>query len=358
MSLSSRREFLRRSAAVGALSALPASSALARSVAPPEAPRVPLAQAVIATWDNRAAAEAAWNRLTAGEGALDAAEQGVWIPEADPSDTSVGLGGRPDRDGKVTLDACVMDHQHRCGAVAALQDILHPVSVARRVMEATPHVMLVGDGAREFALQQGFEPTDLLTDASRRAWEAWRETPEAQVRPPINVERRRPVSADDHDTIGLLALDRRARLAGACTTSGWGYKLPGRVGDSPIIGAGLYVDGSVGAATATGHGEEMIRIAAAHSVVEAMRFGLSPEAACQSAVERLARVTPSDTREIQAGFLALTPDGASGAWALQPGFVYVVTLPEGAPEPAGGIRARTPVVGGVTYTIEAPALLG
>ncbi len=316
---SSRRDFLRRSAALGALSALPASGALAapppeadREPTPRASPRAPLAQAVIATWDNRAAAEAAWNHLRGGGAALDAAERGVWIPEADPDDSSVGLGGRPDRDGKVTLDACVMDHRHRCGAVAALEDILHPVSVARRVMEATPHVMLVGAGARDFAIQQGFEPTDLLTDRARLEWEAWRETPEAQTRPPINVERQRPVSADDHDTIGLLALDRRAHLAGACTTSGWGYKLRGRVGDSPIIGAGLYVDGSVGAATATGHGEEMVRIAAAHSVVEAMRFGLSPASACRVTVERLARVTPSDTSVIQAGLLALAPDGDSG----------------------------------------------
>ena len=350
VSLFSRRSFLRRSAALGALSALPAS-AVAQAGA---SPVVPVA---LATWDNRAAAAAAWGVLRGGGAALDAAEAGARVPEADPDDRSVGLGGRPDRTGRVTLDACVMDHRHRCGAVAALEDVVHAVSVARRVMEATPHVMLVGEGARDFALEQGFETADLLTEASERDWRAWLEAPEG--RPAVNIERRDGFDPrDDHDTIGMLTLDAEARLAGACTTSGWAYKMRGRVGDSPIIGAGLYVDGEVGAATATGHGEEMVRTAAAHTVVEAMRHGRSPAEACRLAVERIRRVTPTDVAEVQAGMLALTPDGRVGGFALQPGFIYVVTLPDGAAAPGGRITARTPVPGGTTFTVEAPALLG
>ena len=344
----SRRDLLRSGAAAGALAVLPAT---ARAAA---APRHPVAPVALATWNNAAAAAAAWAVLRADGAALDAAEQGARVPEADPADRSVGLGGRPDRDGRVTLDACVMDHRHRCGAVAALEDILHPVSVARRVMEATPHVMLVGEGARQFALAQGFPTADLLTPEAEAEWRAW--TREADYVPPVNVERRDLPVETDHDTIGMLTLDAAGHLAGACTTSGWAYKLRGRVGDSPIIGAGLFVDGAAGAATATGHGEEMIRVAAAHAVVEAMRHGRTPADACRLTVERLRAVTPSDPARIQAGLLALAPDGAVGAFALQPGFQYVVTWPDGAAPPDGDVVARTAVPGGTTYLVEAPSL--
>ena len=344
--MSTRRDFLRQSAALS-VAALPASPALG------SARRQPVLPAVLATWDNRDAAEAAWAVLRAGGCALDAAEQGVWIPEADPEDRSVGLGGRPDQTGRVTVDACIMDHQHRCGSVAALEDILHPVSVARKVMETTPHVMLAGEGARDFALAHGFESVDLLTAESEREWHAWLNTPEG--RPAVNIERMD--TQNHHDTIGLLALDAAGRLAGACTTSGWAYKLRGRVGDSPIIGAGLYVDGEVGAATATGHGEEMIRTVAAHSIVEAMRHGASVMEACRQSVERLHRVTPSDVAEVQAGLLAMSASGQVGGFALQPGFVFVVTLPDDTPEPEGVITNRQPVDGGMTYTVEAASLL-
>ena len=359
----SRRDFLRQSAALGALAALPAcapeessaSSSPGASSASPVA-GAQTAPVALATWNNQAAIAVAWEVLNAGGYALDAVEQGVWIPEADPEDTSVGLGGAPDRDGRVTLDSCIMDERHRCGAVAALEDILHPVSVARKVMEETPHVMLVGEGARQFAIEQGFELTNLLTDASERAWREWTATND--YRPAINIERRDLPVEQDHDTIGLVALDSEGRLSGACTTSGWAYKLRGRVGDSPIIGAGLFVDGEIGAATATGHGEEMIRMAAAHSIIEAMRHGKDPQDACREAVERLRRVTPSNPDEIQAGLLALRRDGVVGGFALQPGFNYVVTLPEGAPEPDGEITERVPVPGGTTFVVEAPALMG
>ncbi|MEM1054629.1 MAG: N(4)-(beta-N-acetylglucosaminyl)-L-asparaginase [Bacteroidota bacterium] len=348
-----RRDFLLQSAALGA-TALPASGALAASLAPTPL-RLAVRSAVLATWDNRAAAEVAWTALRTQDTALNAAERGVWVPEADPNDRSVGLGGRPDRTGRVTVDACIMDHAFRCGAVAALEDILHPISVARKVMEETPHVMLVGDGARQFAVEQGFRLTNLLTPESVREWREWQASPAA--RPAVNIERRLPVE-EDHDTIGMLTLDVRGHLAGACSTSGWAYKLRGRVGDSPLIGAGLYVDGEVGAATATGHGEEMIRVAAAHAIVEAMRHGASPTDACRQTVERLARITPSDASEVQAGLLAMTVDGQIGGFALQPGFVYVAALPEGTPEPEGVIAHRTPVTGGTIYTVEAEALFG
>jgi len=346
----SRRDFLRQSAVLGAFAALPGPLA-APSHRPGPAP------VALATWNNQAAVAAAWAVLHEGGYALDAAEQGVWVPEADPEDHSVGLGGYPDRDGRVTLDACLMDERHRCGAVAALEDILHPISVARKVMEETPHVLLVGEGALQFALDQGFERTNLLTPAAEAAWRAW--TAEHDYRPAINSERRDAYPArGDHDTIGLLALDRAGRLCGACTTSGLAYKLRGRVGDSPLIGAGLFVDGEVGAATATGHGEEMIRTAAAHTVVEAMRHGMAPEDACRTAVERIRRVTPSDVTAIQAGLLALSADGRFGGFALQPGFNHVVTLPEGTPEPERHVTRRTPVPGGTTYAVAAPSLQG
>ena len=345
----SRRDFLRQSAALGALATLPACVPAARARGRAAAP------VALATWNNQAAIAAAWNVLHGGGWSLDAVEQGARVPEADPADRSVGLGGRPDRDGRVTLDACIMDERHRCGAVAAVEDVLHPVSVARKVMEETPHVLLVGEGARQFALDQGFEAVDLLTDASKREWEAW--TQEAGYRPAINVERRDLPVEDDHDTIGIVALDAAGRLSGACTTSGWAYKMRGRVGDSPLIGAGLFVDGDVGAATATGHGEEMVRVAAAHTIVEAMRYGRTPQDACREGVERLRRVTPSDPADVQAGFLALDLDGRVGGFALQPGFNYVVTLPDGAPAPGGEVTQRVPVPGGTTFVVEAPSLL-
>ena len=312
--LTSRRAFLRRSAGLGAWAALPGA---ARAM---QLPRLPESPVVVATWNNRRAVAAAWEVLSSGRPALDAVEAGVRIPEADPEDQSVGLGGRPDRDGRVTLDACIMDADGRCGSVAALEHILHPISVARRVMEATPHVMLVGDGALQFALDQGFERTNLLTPASEAEWQAWLTT--SEYRPVVNIER--------HDTIGLVALGADGRLAGACTTSGMAYKLHGRVGDSPIIGAGLFVDDEAGAATATGVGEEVVRICGAHLIVERLRQGDDPEAACREAVGRIVRKSPSDLRDVQVGFLALRKDGAVGGYAVQPGFVYAVQTPDGA----------------------------
>lgn len=268
---------------------------------------------VLSTWNFGIAANAeAWKILSSGGRALDAVEAGARVPEADPDETSVGLGGMPDRDGRVTLDACIMDEHGNCGAVACLEHIVHPISVARAVMEKTPHVMLVGDGALQFALANGFEKTNLLTKRAEKAWKEWMK--KSEYKPVINVE--------NHDTIGIVALDEQGNLSGACTTSGMAFKMRGRVGDSPIIGAGLYVDNEVGAATATGVGEEVIRIVGCHLVVELMRQGQSPQDACRLAVERIVKKNPSKARDIQVGFLALNRKGETGAFGLQGGFTY------------------------------------
>lgn len=279
---------------------------------------------VVSTWDFGVGAnQAAWKRLSAGGSALDAVEQGARWAEGDLCNPTVGRCGNPDRDGVLTLDASIMEGDGRCGAVAALEDIAHPISVARRVMEDTPHVMLVGEGAQQFAVAQGFEKRRLLTPEAEKAWHAWRER--AEYRPQINAERRlRPGDKDNHDTLGMLAIDRNGRLAGACTTSGMAWKMHGRVGDSPIIGAGLYVDNEVGAATASGVGEEMIRNAASFLVVELMRQGRTPMEACREAIERVVRKRPEASKSLQVCFLAIDKHGEVGAFALHGGFVYAV----------------------------------
>lgn len=277
---------------------------------------------VLSTWNFGVPANAeAWKILSANGRALDAVEAGVKIPEADPTERSVGLGGRPDRDGKVTLDACIMDEFSNIGSVACLQNIVHPISVARAVMEKTPHVMLVGEGAFQFAMTQGFKKENLLTPESESEWKEWLK--KSEYKPKVNIE--------NHDTIGMIALDMNGNLSGACTTSGMAFKMHGRVGDSPIIGAGLYVDNEVGAATATGHGEEVIRIAGCHTVIELMRQGHSPEIACKKAVERIissAKKRNKPLSEVQIGFIAINKKGEHGAYCLQKGFTYAVYTPD------------------------------
>ncbi len=284
---------------------------------------------VISTWDFGIAANAAaWNVLKNSGRALDAVEVGVHVPEADPNNQTVGLGGFPDRDGKVTLDACIMDEFGNCGSVAALENIVHPISVARRVMEKTPHVMLVGEGALQFALQQGFKKENLLTPKSEKDWKEWLKT--SKYSPQINIENKSfrpdklPGNQYNHDTIGMLAIDSKGNLSGACTTSGMAFKMRGRVGDSPIIGAGLYVDNEIGGATSTGVGEEVIRNVGSFLVVELMRQGYSPEDACKEAVMRIIRKKPQTAKEIQVGFLAINKQGKYGAYAIQKGFSFAV----------------------------------
>ncbi len=289
--------------------------------------------AVVSTWDFGAAANArAWAVRRSGGSAVDMVEAGARVAEADPANHSVGLGGYPDRDGHVTLDAVIMDHAGNLGAVCALEDVVHAVSVARAVMERTPHVMLVGEGARTFALEQGFEPAVLLTPEAEAAWRQWLTT--AEYAPRANSEnadwRSTPGGPGNHDTIGILALDADGRLGGACSTSGMAFKMRGRVGDSPLTGAGLYVDQAVGAATATGVGEDVVRVCGAHSVVEAMRAGASPTEACRQVLERLVRLRGAALAGHQVALLAMDVRGGVGGFALLPGFTYAVTDTTGA----------------------------
>ena len=293
---------------------------------------------VISTWDAGINANrGAWEVLGKGGRALDAVEKGVMVTEASQN-CCVGLGANPDRDGIVTLDASIMDENFNCGSVAFLERIKHPVSVARRVMEKTPHVMLVGEGAQQFALAEGFplEEKKLSMEAQRN-YEIWLKKSEYKS-PTINIENRKdhgpfaPAQLEsgewNHDTIGMVAMDMQGNLSGSCTTSGAGFKMRGRVGDSPIIGSGLYVDNEVGACTATGQGEDVIRIVGSHTVVEMMRQGLSPEAACKKAVERIAKIKGAKAKDIQVAFLALNKKGQVGSFALHPGFSFAVKSAE------------------------------
>lgn len=274
---------------------------------------------VISTWSHGIMAnDDAIKVLKIGGSALNAVEKGVHVVEADPNNHSVGIGGYPDASGKVTLDASIMDHLGNAGAVCYLEDIVHPISVARKVMEETPHVMLSGDGALEFALKQGFDRQELLTPKMEKEWRKWVET--AEYKPEVNFE--------NHDTIGLLALDKEKHLAGACTTSGMAYKLPGRVGDSPIIGAGLFVDGEVGAATATGMGELMMKTVGSFLIVELMRNGYSAQEACEIAIKRIwdRYRNDKDNALFQVGYLALSKNGDIGAYSILPGFQYALAV--------------------------------
>ncbi|MBF9255131.1 N(4)-(beta-N-acetylglucosaminyl)-L-asparaginase [Pontibacter sp. 172403-2] len=310
--MNSRRNFLRLSAwgATMASGLYPIGKAFAGSPGKGKMNK----PVVISTWNHGIPANAAaWEILSQGGQALDAVEAGVRVPEGDPNVRTVGYGGFPDREGHVTLDACIMDKDSNCGSVAFLEHIKHPISVARKVMEETPHVMLVGEGALQFALAQGFQKEDLLTPESYKDWQQWLK--ESKYKPVINIE--------NHDTIGMLALDAQGNLAGACTTSGAAYKMHGRVGDSPIIGAGLFVDNEVGAATATGLGEAVIRMVGSHLVVELMRQGNSPEQACKLAVERII-AKQKDVKDLQVGFIALNKQGEYGGYCIQKGFDYAV----------------------------------
>jgi len=274
-------------------------------------------QLIISTWNHGLPAnEEAWKQLNNGKSALDAIEAGVKIPEADPNVKSVGYGGFPDRDGKVTLDACIMDYKSDCGSVSFLQGIKHPISVAKRVLENTPHVMLSGDGALQFALSEGFVEENLLTPDTEKAWQKWLE--ESKYKPVINIE--------NHDTISMLVLDKDNNLFGGCTTSGAAWKMHGRVGDSPIIGAGLFLDNEVGAAAATGLGEAVIRTAGSAMVVELMRQGKSPYDACKEIVERIYNKHKNhrDMEYLQVGFIAVNKNGEYSGYSLRSGFNYAV----------------------------------
>ena len=313
--MNNRRKFLKKAGLISAVIAINPAKAAEFLPGKKLKTKKPV---VLSTWKfGLQANEEAWKILSSGGKALDAVEKGVRLVENDPAERSVGYGGRPDRDGKVSLDACIMDEKANIGSVAALEHIKNPISVARAVMEKTPHVMLVGEGALQFALEQGFKKTNLLTEESEKEWKEWLKN--SEYKPVVNIE--------NHDTIGMIAIDNDGNLSGACTTSGMAFKMHGRVGDSPIIGAGLFVDNEVGAATATGHGEEVIRTVGSHLVVELMRHGYSPQRACEEAVKRIHRnftLQKRSLKDTQIGFIALNKLGETGAFCLQKGFNYAV----------------------------------
>ena len=267
---------------------------------------------ILSTWNfGLPANEVAIKALSDGGNAMDAAEAGARHAESDEQNNSVGYGGLPDENGNVTLDACVMDSNGNAGSVAFIQNIKHPVSVARKVMEETKHVMLVGEGAKQFAVSKGFKEIDLLTSKSKKEWKKWLK------------ERREMTPHETHDTISVLVQDKNGDLAGACTTSGWAYKMHGRVGDSPIIGAGLFVDNEVGSAAATGLGEEVIKTTGSFLVVELMRQGYSPNEACSEALNRVIKAHNGNP-DFQIGYIALRKDGEAGAACLKWSFDYAL----------------------------------
>ena len=272
----------------------------------------PVKPLVIATWNTSLAVETAAKVLQNGGSALDAVEQGCRIEEANEKNQTVGKGGLPDRDGDVTLDACIMNDKGDYGAVLGVKNITHVISLARKVMEETPHVILIGDGAEKFAYEKGFKRENLLTESSRKAWEKWKET--SEYKPIINIE--------NHDTIGMLAIDKKGNISGACTTSGLAYKMAGRVGDSPIIGGGLFVDNEIGGASATGLGEEVLKTVGSFLIVELMRQGKSPQEACEEAIGRIVNKPGKDFKNFQVGYIALNKQGETGAYSIHEWFSY------------------------------------
>ena len=311
-----RRNFLQK-AALGSVGITALGSSIAakastpnqtkdRQETPPLNSSLPV---VIATWSVEDATQKAWQSLQDGTTALEAVIAGCGVEEANAKGQSVGIGGLPDRDGRVTLDACVMNEKGDYGAVLCMQNIMHPIAVAKMVMEDTPHVIMAGVGAEEFAVSQGFKRENLLTEQSKKDWEIWKKT--SRYKPIINIE--------NHDTIGMLAVDKNGTISGGCTTSGLAYKMAGRVGDSAIIGSGLFVDNEIGAATATGLGEEVLKTVGSYLVVELMRQGKSPQEACELAIERIIEKTPN-FEDFQVGYIAVNKKGETGAYSIHEGF--------------------------------------
>ena len=266
----------------------------------------------ISTWKTTEANYKAGSLLDNGTDALNAAVIGVAVEEENPKNTTVGYGGAPDRSGNVTLDACVMNHLGDCGSVVAVENIMNVARLAKDVMEKTPHVMLAGRGAEEFAISEGYKKINLLTKTSKKDWEKWLENEE--YKPIINIE--------NHDTIGMLCLDKNNNMSGACTTSGLAYKMKGRIGDSPIIGSGLFIDNKIGGAVATGLGEEVVKTVGSYLVVELMRQGKSPQEACETAVKRIVS-SNSQENKFQVAYIAMNKSGEVGSFSIEPGFSYM-----------------------------------
>ena len=266
----------------------------------------------ISTWKTSEANYKAGSLLDSGTDALNAAVIGVAVEEENPKNTTVGIGGAPDRSGNVTLDACVMNHLGDCGSVVAVENIMNVARLAKDVMEKTPHVMLAGKGAEEFAISEGYKKINLLTETSKKDWKKWLENEE--YKPIINIE--------NHDTIGMLCLDKNNNISGACTTSGLAYKMKGRIGDSPIIGSGLFIDNKIGGAVATGLGEEVVKTVGSYLVVELMRQGMSPQEACETAIKRIVS-TNSQENKFQVAYIAMNKNGEVGSYSIEPGFSYM-----------------------------------
>lgn len=258
----------------------------------------------IATWPfGKAACERSRAVLKNSGSMRDAVEKGINVTELDESNSSVGYGGLPNADGIVQLDASFMDGElQKAGAVAAMENFANPISVARRVMESTKHVLLAGKDAEAFARSNGFQPKELLTESAKTAWERWKKT-----------QALGEAAEKSHDTIALIGVNADGHVVGGCSTSGLAYKLPGRVGDSPIIGAGLYVDGKVGAAGATGVGENVMRYCASFLIVEFMRQGMEPSEACEAAVRRIIEGEQRPAEELSVNFVAINKQGVVGA---------------------------------------------
>lgn len=291
---------------------------------------------VLSTWKHGMEAnEVAYEILKKGGNSLDAVEAGVKEAEDNPCVLSVGYGGLPDADGRVTLDAAIMDWKARIGSVICIENIRNPISLARLILENTEHTILAGDGAYDFALKNGFKPESLLTEISIKKFQEWKasKSTKAEERHTDDFILDRfeydNINEDGfHDTIGMVAIDSDGHLSAACTTSGMAWKLRGRVGDSPIIGAGLYVDGEIGAAASTGRGEECIRACGSFLVVELMRNGLTPYEACRKACERVYKLNLLSTKNrdhiYQVGFIAINKNGECGAYSVRGGFHYAL----------------------------------
>lgn len=312
-----RRNFIKKASATGlgfaafSSSLVSCDTTLSKKKEPITTSKI-LKPLVIATWKTDLAVTTAAEVLEKGGSAIDAVEQGCRIEEANENGQSVGKGGLPDRDGDVTLDACIMNEKGDYGAVLGVKNIKHVISVARKVMEDTPHVMLVGEGAESFAVSKGFERENLLTEKSKKAWENWKI--KSEYKPIINIE--------NHDTIGMLAIDKNGDISGACTTSGLAYKMAGRVGDSPIIGGGLFVDNEIGGASATGLGEEVLKTVGSFLIVELMRQGKSPQQACEEAIGRIVNKPGKDFKNFQVGYIAINKRGETGAYSIHEWFSY------------------------------------
>ena len=302
-----RRGFLKKSSLLGVSIGIPSSFATVLKETRTKFKNSPI---VIATWDVKNATKKAWEVLKDGGSSLDAIEQGCMVEEADENNQSVGKGGLPDRDGNVTLDACIMNPEGNCGSVMFLKNITHAISVARKIMEDTPHVMLAGEGAEKFAYSLGYLKENLLTEKSRASWLEWKK--KSKYKPIINIE--------NHDTIGMLAIDNNGDISGGCTTSGLAYKMSGRVGDSPIIGSGLFIDNEVGGAVATGLGEEVVKTVGSFLVVELMKKGNSPQRACEEAIKRIVSKKNSNYKNFQVAYIAINKKGETGSFSIHKDF--------------------------------------